>query len=112
MPEGLMPMIVFMDGERHRAMRSLLSRVFTPMRMAKLEEGIRASARDLLDAADRQGHRGADAGFDKRLDRFGVANGEHRHVLEPLADDFGEHGGGVLGFPYEHEPQHNKPIQT
>ncbi|MFT5443885.1 MAG: cytochrome P450 [Myxococcota bacterium] len=45
----LMPMIVYMDGARHRAMRTLISRVFTPSRVAKLEPFIRESTRRLLD---------------------------------------------------------------
>ncbi len=45
----LMPMIVYMDGEKHRGQRNLLSRIFTPNRVADLEPKIRASARRLLD---------------------------------------------------------------
>lgn len=50
----LMPMIVYMDGTRHRSMRALLSRVFTPNRVAALESKIRASARCLLDTSARE----------------------------------------------------------
>jgi cytochrome P450 len=45
----LMPMIVYMDGDRHKSLRMLLSRIFTPNRVADLEPGIRASTRRLLD---------------------------------------------------------------
>jgi cytochrome P450 len=45
----LMPMIVYMDAPRHKAMRTLLARVFTPKRVASLEPFIRASTQRLLD---------------------------------------------------------------
>jgi len=50
----LMPMIVYMDGDRHKSLRMLLSRVFTPKRVADLEPGIRASTRRLLDDSAKQ----------------------------------------------------------
>lgn len=45
----LMPMIVYMDNPRHKSLRALLSRVFTPNRVAALEPFIRESTRRLLD---------------------------------------------------------------
>jgi cytochrome P450 len=45
----LMPMIVYMDGPRHKAMRTLISRVFTPNRVAALEPFVRESTQRLLD---------------------------------------------------------------
>ncbi|MBW1886175.1 MAG: cytochrome P450, partial [Deltaproteobacteria bacterium] len=50
----LMPMIVYMDGARHKSLRMLLSRVFTPKRVADLEPKIRASAQRLLDESAKQ----------------------------------------------------------
>jgi cytochrome P450 len=50
----LMPMIVFMDGARHRAMRSILSSVFTPRRVTDLEPRIREATRELLRVAARE----------------------------------------------------------
>jgi cytochrome P450 len=50
----LMPMIVYMDGERHKSLRMLLSRVFTPKRVADLEPKIRASTQRLLDESAKQ----------------------------------------------------------
>ena len=51
----LMPMIVYMDAPRHKAQRSLLSRVFTPNRVAALEPRIRAAAGRLLDRSAKTG---------------------------------------------------------
>jgi len=51
----LMPMIVFMDDPRHKLRRKLLANVFTPARVADLEDGVRASVRELLDAAAEAG---------------------------------------------------------
>lgn len=45
----LMPMIVYMDGDRQKGMRTLLSRVFTPNRVSALEPFIRQSTQRLLD---------------------------------------------------------------
>jgi cytochrome P450 len=50
-----MPMIVFMDPPRHDQLRALVSRAFTPKRIAAMEPRIRAYARELLDAAAREG---------------------------------------------------------
>ena len=51
----LMPMIVFMDDPTHAKHRTLLSKVFTPSRMAGLEGAVRASARNLFENAAKQG---------------------------------------------------------
>lgn len=45
----LMPMIVYMDAEKHKAQRNLLSRVFTPNRVTALEPGIRRTTQRLLE---------------------------------------------------------------
>lgn len=50
----LMPMIVYMDGDRHMAQRALLSRVFTPNRVAALEPFIRTATERLLDQSAKQ----------------------------------------------------------
>ena len=50
----LMPMIVYMDAPRHKSLRSLLSRVFTPNRVAALEPFVRTSTRRLLDESTKQ----------------------------------------------------------
>ena len=46
-------------------------------------------------AADRERHLGADPGRDRLLHGFGVVDREGRDILEPLAQDRGEHGGRV-----------------
>ena len=45
---GFKPMIILMDPPRHHDLRRLLSRAFTPRRVAVLEERMRAIAADLL----------------------------------------------------------------
>ena len=59
----LLPMIVFMDGDRHRAMRGLLSSVFTPRRVAGLEPRIRTSVVRLFDRMEKEGERDFLRGF-------------------------------------------------
>ncbi|MBB1034231.1 cytochrome P450 [Dietzia sp. CQ4] len=44
----LMPMMIMMDPPRHSALRKLVSRAFTPRRIAEMEGSIRATARGLL----------------------------------------------------------------
>jgi cytochrome P450 len=44
-----MPLLIMMDGSRHRALRSLVNRAFTPRRISELEPGIRKIACELLD---------------------------------------------------------------
>jgi cytochrome P450 len=46
----LMPMMIMMDPPRHSALRKLVSRAFTPRRIAEMEGSIRATARGLLGA--------------------------------------------------------------
>lgn len=52
---GLKPMIILMDPPRHNELRRLLSRAFTPRRVAVLEERMRAVAADLLGPIARSG---------------------------------------------------------
>ncbi len=47
--DELMPQMIYMDPPRHTALRSLVSRAFTPRRVADLEGRIREVARGLLD---------------------------------------------------------------
>jgi cytochrome P450 len=53
--EGLIPFMIYMDDPRHRQLRALLSRAFTPRRVDALEPGIRQRARQLLDAMAARG---------------------------------------------------------
>jgi cytochrome P450 len=48
------PMLIMMDGARHTRMRAIVSRAFTPRRIANLEQRIREIARELLDAVEGQ----------------------------------------------------------
>lgn len=52
---GLKPMIILMDPPRHDQLRRLLSRAFTPRRVAVLEERMRAIAVELLEPLVRRG---------------------------------------------------------
>jgi len=45
----LQPMLIYMDGEPHRGLRGLVSRGFTPRRVAEMEPHIRGIAQRLLD---------------------------------------------------------------
>jgi cytochrome P450 len=44
------PLLITIDGPRHTQLRALVSRAFTPRRVARLEPRVRAIARTLLDA--------------------------------------------------------------
>ena len=47
--ESLLPQMIYFDPPRHTAMRALVSRAFTPKRVAEVEELARRTARDLID---------------------------------------------------------------
>ncbi len=49
-PSSFLPMIVILDPPRHDELRALMSRAFTPRRIAELEPRIRAIASELIDA--------------------------------------------------------------
>jgi cytochrome P450 len=49
------PMMIFMDPPRHDRLRKLVSRAFTPRRVAALEPFVRQLANRLLDPLERQG---------------------------------------------------------
>jgi cytochrome P450 len=49
------PMIIFLDPPRHDRLRRLVSRAFTPRRVAGLEPFVRATVGRLLDAVAREG---------------------------------------------------------
>lgn len=54
--EQLMPQMIYMDPPRHTALRSQVSRAFTPKRIAGLEPRIRDVTRRLLDDIAASGH--------------------------------------------------------
>jgi cytochrome P450 len=47
--QGILPMIQMLDPPRHDALRALVSKAFTPRRVADLEPRIREIARELID---------------------------------------------------------------
>ena len=47
--DTLLPQMIFMDPPRHTALRALVSRAFTPGRVAQIEPFVRETARALLD---------------------------------------------------------------
>jgi cytochrome P450 len=52
---GQFPLLITTDRPRHTKLRALVSRAFTPRRVAQLEPRIRAIARDLLDKLESRG---------------------------------------------------------
>jgi cytochrome P450 family 130 len=54
--DQLMPQMIYMDPPRHTALRSLVSRAFTPRRVAQLETRVREVTRGLLDEFGPRGH--------------------------------------------------------
>ena len=52
---SLLPQMIYFDPPRHTAMRALVSRAFTPKRVASVEELVRATARSLLDEVEAAG---------------------------------------------------------
>jgi cytochrome P450 len=46
---SLLPQMIYMDPPRHSALRALVSRAFTPKRVAEVEPATRRVARDLVD---------------------------------------------------------------
>lgn len=55
-PKSPLPMMLTMDPPEHTAMRRLVSRVFTPRRVADLEPSIRALSTKYLDPIAGEGH--------------------------------------------------------
>lgn len=53
--EALLPQLNFLDGARHRDMRALVSRGFTPRRVAELEPLVGKVVDDLLDGIEANG---------------------------------------------------------
>jgi cytochrome P450 len=47
--DALMPQMIYMDAPRHTDLRALVSRAFTPKRIADLENRVREITRDLLE---------------------------------------------------------------
>jgi cytochrome P450 len=47
---SLLPQMIYLDPPRHSAMRALVSRAFTPSRIARMEGLVRTTARGLIDA--------------------------------------------------------------
>jgi cytochrome P450 family 130 len=54
--DQLMPQMIYMDPPRHTALRSLVSRAFTPRRVSELENRIRQVAGALIDQFANRGH--------------------------------------------------------
>ena len=53
--EHLLPQMIYMDPPRHTALRALVSRAFTPRRVAEVEQQARAVARELIDGIRARG---------------------------------------------------------
>src|SRR5262245_47775826 len=46
---SLLPQMIYIDPPRHTALRALVSRAFTPKRVAEVEPVVRGTARELVD---------------------------------------------------------------
>jgi cytochrome P450 len=53
--QNFLPQLIYMDPPRHSELRSLVSRAFTPKRVTEIEELVRRTARDLIDALAARG---------------------------------------------------------
>jgi cytochrome P450 len=52
---NFLPQMIYMDPPRHTALRALVSRAFTPKRVAEIETLVRSAARELLDGVAERG---------------------------------------------------------
>ena len=53
--DNLLPQMIYMDPPRHTALRALVSRAFTPRRVAEVEDSVRLAARALIDEIAERG---------------------------------------------------------
>lgn len=53
--ENFLPQMIYMDPPRHTRLRALVSRAFTPKRIAEIEPIVRATTNELLDRIAEQG---------------------------------------------------------
>jgi cytochrome P450 len=65
--QGILPMIQMLDPPRHDALRALVSKAFTPRRVADLEPRIREIARELIDGFVGRGEADLLADFARQL---------------------------------------------
>ncbi len=86
--ESDMGMMIFMDPPAHTRMRTLVSRAFTPRRIASLEDRIRELCAELFDAVDGQATFDYVQGFAARLPAaviaslLGVPEADQPHARE------------------------------
>src|SRR3954452_4338137 len=53
--DNFLPQMIYMDPTRHTELRALVSRAFTPRRMAEMEPLVRSTARQLIDCIAERG---------------------------------------------------------
>jgi cytochrome P450 len=53
--DNLLPQMIYIDPPRHTALRALVSRAFTPRRIAEVEASVRPVARELIDGIAARG---------------------------------------------------------
>jgi cytochrome P450 len=86
--QGLLPMIQALDPPRHDALRQLVSKAFTPRRMADMEPEIRRIARELIDGFADDGEADLLARFARHLpsrvigEMIGIPPERREHFLE------------------------------
>ena len=83
--DNLLPQMIYIDPPRHTALRALVSRAFTPRRVAEVEGRARAAARDLIDGIAARGACEAQHEFAAILPSVVIAQ--------------------MIGVPEEHVPQ-------
>jgi len=54
--QNFLPQMIYMDPPRHSELRALISRAFTPRRIAEIEGQVRQTVHDLLDTIAAAGH--------------------------------------------------------
>lgn len=110
--DNLLPQMIYMDPPRHTALRALVSRGFTPRRVAEVESQARAAARTLIDGIAPRGECEFQHEFaailpsvviarmigvpDEHVPKFREWTGSFLEITEP--GDFAEAAANIYGL--------------
>src|ERR1700683_911084 len=91
--QNFLPQMIYMDPPRHSALRSLVSRAFTPKRVTEIEDLVRRAARDLIDDIAARGECDLQRDYAAVLPSVVIARmigGEDEHIasFRSLPDSF------------------------